>query len=129
MTVRTILPASSAPGTRDLAEARDRLGRLAATDAEHKEMALTFLSGYAPGVLDTILNATEPITDYIPGDDAEPYCVTCGAPVRVFLAHGKEYRHYRGLLTPGSKPRPYKADHKPVIGWRTPAPLREAMTR
>ncbi len=42
----------------------------------------------------------------------------CGAPVGIFLAHGTDYRHYRGILTATSKPRPYKTDHAPVISWR-----------
>ena len=37
------------------------------------------------------------------------------------LAHGKDYRHYRGAITAISKPRPYKADHAPVVGWRAAA--------
>jgi hypothetical protein len=47
--------------------------------------------------------------------------VKCGAPADVFLAHGKGYRHYRGALTATSKPRPYKADHIPVVTWRPAA--------
>jgi hypothetical protein len=50
--------------------------------------------------------------------DQEPFCQKCDAPVGVFPAHGKDYMHYRGVVTATSKPRPYKADHKPVIGWR-----------
>lgn len=129
MTVRTILPAPRVPGTRYQAEVRDRLDRLAATDAEHKDMALTFLSGYAPRVFDTILDATAPVTNNNLDDDFEPYCISCGDAVGVFLAHGPEYRHYRGVLAPGSKPRPYKADHKPVIGWRKPARAAEVMNQ
>jgi hypothetical protein len=44
--------------------------------------------------------------------------VLCGAPVGIFLAHGKDYRHYRGVFSATSRPRPYKADHAPVIAWR-----------
>ena len=29
----------------------------------------------------------------------EPFYMLCGAPVGIFLAHGKEYRHFRGILT------------------------------
>lgn len=130
MTVRPILPAPRVLGTSDLAEAIDRLDRLAATDAEHKDLALTFLSSYAPRVFDTIFDITEPPgTRHYDDDDFEPYCTVCGYPVGVFLAHGQNYRHYRGVIVPGSKPRPYKADHKPVVGWRKPAPAGEAMTR
>lgn len=99
----------------------ERLARLAALDPEQLPIALTFLSGYHPGVFDAILNAVEPCTDTIETNEAagqEPFCVLCDAPVGIFLAHGKEYRHYRGVLTTTSKPRPYKADHAPVIDWR-----------
>ena len=84
-------------------------------------MALTLLSGYHPRVFDVILSAVEPCAEAGDGDETagqEPFCVLCGAPVGIFLAHGKEYRHYLGILTAASKPRPYKADHAPVIAWR-----------
>ena len=104
------------------AESRDRLARLAALDSEQLPMAMAFLSGYHPRVFDAILDAVEPCSEPgIGGGDAagrEPFCVKCGTPVGVFLAHGKEYRHYRGILTSTSKPKPYKADHAPVVAWR-----------
>jgi hypothetical protein len=122
MAVPFILPASGASGRQDLAEARRRLDRLAAVDPEHKEMALTFLSGYAPSVLDAALDATEPITaepvtGYSFGDEAEPYCITCGASIGVFPTLGDGWRHYRGDgIT--AKAEPYNAGHLPVLGWR-----------
>jgi hypothetical protein len=103
------------------AESRDRLARLAALDPEQPSMALAFLSSYHPRAFDAILDAVEPCTEDGAGDNTlgrEPFCVKCGAPVGIFLAHGKGYRHYRGVLTPTSKPRPYKADHAPVVAWR-----------
>lgn len=106
------------------AHALERMTRLAALDPEQPQMALAFLSGYHPCVFDAILDAVEPcaedgIEDETPAQ--EPYCMKCGAPVGIFLAHGKGYRHYRGVLTPTSKPRPYKADHIPVVAWRSAA--------
>jgi hypothetical protein len=38
--------------------------------------------------------------------------------VGIFLAHGPDSRHYRGVVTATSKPKPYKADHVPVVAWR-----------
>ena len=113
------LPASGPEERR--ARASERLARLAALDPEQLPVALTFLSSYHPRFFDAILNAVEPCTKT--GDDGEPagqepFCMLCGAPVGIFLAHGREYRHYRGVLTATSKPRPYKADHAPVIAWR-----------
>jgi hypothetical protein len=106
------------------ARARRDLARIAALDLEQPPLALAFLAGYYPAVFEAVLEAVEPCV--APGADGEtpdqePYCVKCGAPVGVFLAHGKGYRHYRGILTASSKPRPYKADHIPVVGWRPAA--------
>ncbi|HEX8004935.1 MAG TPA: hypothetical protein VF482_00735 [Trebonia sp.] len=85
MPVHPILPASSTSGRR---VPHDRLDRLAAIDAEHKEMALIFLSGYAPHVFDDVLDATEPITGYSIGDDVrrQPPRTTTPAGNRVTTA-------------------------------------------
>ena len=119
------LPPASAEKSR--LRSRKRLTRLAALDPGQLALALAFLAGYRPSFFDAVLSAVEHCTDeqrmgehratrdsYGP----EPYCLRCGDPVGIFLAHGKEYRHYRGVLTATSKPRPYKADHAPVVGWR-----------
>ena len=116
------LPASGPEERR--APTLGRMARLAALDPEQLPLALAFLSGYHPRVFDAILDALEPSAEdgigyETPGQ--EPFCVKCGAPVGIFLAHGKGYRHYRGVLTPTSKPRPYKADHIPVVAWRPAA--------
>ena len=100
----------------------ERLTRLAGLDPEQLPMALTFLSGYHPRVFDAILTAVEPCAPpRAETADMEPFCVKCNAPVGVFQAHGPDYQHYRGLVTATSKPKPYKADHAPEIGWRPPA--------
>jgi hypothetical protein len=122
MALRSILPASGTAGWQDLAEERDRLDRLAAIDPEHKEMALMFLSGYAPDIFDEVLDAAEPIaaepvTGYSIADDAEPYCITCSASVGVFPTLGDGWRHYRGDGAT-AKAEPYDAGHPAVIGWR-----------
>jgi hypothetical protein len=96
---------------------RERLARLAVLDPEQLPLALAFLAGYHPQVFDAALSAVEPCASkHAP--DLEPFCVRCGLPVGIFLAHGKDYRHYQGVVTATSKPRPYKADHAPVVGWR-----------
>ena len=118
MALRSILPTSSTTSRR--IPAHDRLDRLAAIDAEHKEMALTFLSVYAPDVFDTVIDTTEPITGYSLGDDAEAYCIACGASVGVFPTLGDGWRHYRGDdIT--AKAEPYDAGHPAIIGWRAAA--------
>jgi hypothetical protein len=114
------------------ARSGERLARLAGLDPEQMPMAMAFLSGYHPRVFDAVLDAVEPCDGPRAKDgtpDQEPFCVKCGAPVGIFLAHGKEYRHYRGVLTPASKPRPYKADHPPVIAWRPAADAAVAVAR
>jgi hypothetical protein len=115
------LSASAPPERR--APSGGRLARLAALDPEQPRQALVFLSGYCPRVFDVILDAVEPSARPGPENttDREPFCVRCGAPVGIFLAHGRDYRHYRGVLTAASKPKPYKADHVPVIAWRRAA--------
>jgi hypothetical protein len=107
-------------------QASELLARMVALDPERLLLALAFLVGYHPRVLDAALSAIEPG----PGQEdpgQEPYCVRCGAPVGIFLAHGKEYRHYRGVVTATSKPKPYRADHAPVIGWRLASDMSAAV--
>ena len=109
------LPASGPEDRR--AQAIERMTRIKSLAPEQLPLALAFLAGYHPLALDAALDAVEPPAR---DDDTEmePYCQICDAPLGVFLAHGPEYRHYRGVVTAVSKPRPYKADHKTVIGWR-----------
>lgn len=109
------LPASS-PEEMQL-QSGERLARLASLDPEQLPLAMAFLVGYHPWVFDAALSAVEPPARK-DTPELEPFCIRCGAPIGVFLAHGKEYRHYRGVLTATSKPRPYQADHAPVLGWR-----------
>jgi ribosomal protein S27AE len=115
------LPASGAREMRDPSGLR--VARLAVLDSEQPRQALAFLSGFRPGVFDAILDAVEPPAR--PGTqdttDREPFCARCGAPVGIFLAHGPDYRHYRGAITATSKPKPYKTDHAPVVAWRRAA--------
>jgi hypothetical protein len=125
MALNSILPASGTAGRRVITQSHDRLDRLAGIDPEHKEMALMFLSGYAPGIFDDVLDATEPITPepvtgYSLADDAEPYCITCGASTGVFPTLGDGWRHYRGNGST-AKAEPYDAGHPAVIGWRAAA--------
>jgi hypothetical protein len=116
------IPASS-PEKRS-AHARQDLARIAALDPEQPPLALAFLSGYYPAGFDAVLEAVEPCDGPGAKDETsaqDPFCVECGAPVGVFLAHGREYRHYRGVHTAASKPKPYKTDHTPKVGWRPAA--------
>jgi hypothetical protein len=98
----------------------DRVARIAGLDAERMTDSLAFLSGYAPGVLDAILTATEPCRDDqfpLDGDALEPYCTQCEAKAGVFTARGGDWRHYTGDAEDRTA-RPFDPGHAPVIGWR-----------
>ena len=115
-----IPPAIEAAGVPGLPGDADRLARIAGLDAERMAESLAFLSGYAPGVLDAILTATEPCLDdlFPPDADAlEPYCTQCGATAGVFTALGADWRHYTGQAEDRSA-QPFDPGHAPVIGWR-----------
>lgn len=101
---------------------RRRIDKLRALSSDQVEAGLTWLAGYNPAAFDSAIDAARTLNDgtertEVP--DMEPYCIVCGDPIGVFLSHGKGYRHYRGAVTAVSKPRPYKADHSLVIGWRS----------
>jgi hypothetical protein len=115
-----IPPAVEAAGTRARPGDADRLARIAGLDTERMTDSLAFLAGYAPGVLDAILTATEPCLDDLlpPEEDAlEPFCTSCGARAGVFIARGTDWRHYSGDPEDGTA-QPFDAGHAPVIGWR-----------
>jgi hypothetical protein len=103
------------PGDGDLA-------RIEALDADRMHDSLIFLAGYAPGVLDVILTATEPCLDderLADGDSLEPYCTKCSAAVGIFTSRGNEWLHYTGRPETADV-LPYTADHEPVVDWRAP---------
>jgi hypothetical protein len=97
-----------------------RLIRLAATEPDQMAESLAFLAGYAPGIFDTILTATDPCPGdgHPAGDDAlEPFCITCRARIGIFTGRGGDWLHYTGELDDRDV-QPYDADHAPAIGWR-----------
>lgn len=105
-----------------------RLARIAGLDAGRMSDSLAFLAGYAPGILDAILTATEPCLDDLAPPDAdalEPYCTECGDKAGVFTALGGDWRHYVGDAEDRTA-SPFDAGHPPVIGWR-PAKGRAAI--
>ena len=115
-----IPPAIEAAAVRAPGASVDRLARIAGLDEERAAETLAFLAGYAPGVLDAVLTATEPCLDDLlpPDEDAlEPYCTRCAAKAGVFIARGSDWLHYSGDPENGTA-EPFDADHAPVIGWR-----------
>jgi hypothetical protein len=114
------LPASTAPvGSPPVIVQRDRISRITTLDQGDTVAGLLWLAMNFPAVCDAMLDKVEfdDIDDEYFSREPEPFGVKCGAPVGIFLAHGKEYRHYRGILSATSKPKPYKADHA-VVAWR-----------
>ena len=96
----------------------DRMARLSALDADDMSCALEYLAEYSPAALDAILDIISafPITQ--DENSAEPYCTSCGAPLAIFFADGRGYRHYR--QTGDGDLERYDSGHPPVIGWRHP---------
>jgi hypothetical protein len=120
-----IPPAFDAAAVLDPGGRAERITRIAELDEERKADCLYFLAGYAPGVLDAVLAATELCVDDLlpPDEDAqEPYCAECGEKAGVFLARGSCWRHYRGTAEDGTA-QPFDADHAPLIVWRPARPL------
>jgi hypothetical protein len=115
--------ADTGPDGRPVTDPGGRLARLAPLDPDRLAESLVFLSGFAPAVFDSILNATEPsLDDELPSDqDAlEPFCASCGARAGVFLSRGSHWLHYTG--DPASRDvDPYETDHAPAIAWRPAA--------
>jgi hypothetical protein len=123
MTMKPILsdhvPAAQ-PVDQQGAAARERLDRLRFLLPEQMADGLTWLAGYDPEVFDAVLDAVEPCDeggDPDAGEDAEPFCVLCGAGVGIFLKFGLEWRHYRGDGTVAWC-EVYDAGHEPVVAWR-----------
>jgi hypothetical protein len=113
------------PEARPIPDPGSRLARLAPLDADRLAETLVFLAGYAPTVLDTILDATEPCRDdeLPPDEDAqEPFCASCDSRIGIFISRGSQWLHYTGDPATGDV-TPYDPDHPPVIAWRpTPGP-------
>lgn len=99
----------------------DRLERLAAMEDARPAEALAFLIGYAPGIFDAVVTATEPCLDDEPDPslEPEPFCTACGGNAGIFWPLGEEWRHYRSGTGSGGKPEVYDPSHAPVIGWRS----------
>jgi hypothetical protein len=98
-----------------------RLERLATMEDARLAEALAFLIGYAPGIFDAVVTATEPCADDEPDPslEPEPFCTACGGNAGIFWPLGEEWRHYRTGTGLAGKPEVYDPGHAPVIGWRS----------
>jgi hypothetical protein len=96
-----------------------RAERLAAASPERRRQALVFLSGYAPGVFDVVLDVVEPGADEDgAGEEPEPFCAFCGERLGIFAYAGPDWLHYRGE-DPGGPFQVFDPGHDSVITWRT----------
>jgi len=102
---------------------QERLERLASVTPERKAEALQFLAGFDPGTFDAVLDAVEPVDDNDDPDaseEAEPFCVSCGESLGIFLRFGLGWRHFRGDGEFGLEHiEVFDAGHEPVLAWRS----------
>jgi hypothetical protein len=104
---------------------QERTERLGAASPEQQRQALVFLSGYAPAILDTILDAVEPCDETADPDaseDAAPFCAVCAERVGIFLRLGLDWHHYQGD-EPGGLFEIFDPGHEPVVTWRPAADM------
>jgi hypothetical protein len=103
----------------------ERLELLEAMDPDDMRTSLAWLVSYAPQTFDFALVRDRALVERLQerldrqhDDDPEPYCQTCGATAAIFIAHGDDWRHYRGEGTVASPVELFDAGHAPVISWR-----------
>lgn len=105
----------------------ERLELLGAMDPGEMSACLSWLAAMYPQAFDHSLVRDRKLTEELLGrlsdaeddaDDPEPYCSACGAPVGIFLTHGRGWHHYRGEGTVDSPVELYDADHEPAVAWR-----------
>jgi hypothetical protein len=104
---------------------QERVERLGTITSEQQRQALLFLSGYAPAVFDTALDAVEPFDENDhpdAGEDAEPFCAACGESVGIFLRIGPDWQHYHGE-GPGGPFEIFDPGHEPTVTWRLAADM------
>jgi hypothetical protein len=109
---------------------QERTERLGTANPEQQRQALVFLSGYAPAVFDTILDAVEPCdetADPAAAEDAEPFCATCAERVGIFLRLGLDWRHYRGD-EPDGPFEIFDPGHEPVVTWHPATDMTAAVS-
>jgi hypothetical protein len=98
---------------------QERTERLTATTPRQRTGALLFLSGYAPAVFDTVLDAVEPSDETAAPDaseDAGQRCAVCPERVGIFLLLGLDWRHHRGE-NPGGPFEIFDPGHEPIVTW------------
>ena len=87
-------------------------------DDEHADRQM--IAERVAGKLATIAAAFHAAADQADGgEDAEPYCATCGAWIGIF--HGVQgWRHFRGDPAPGGQRELYDPGHEAAPAWCVP---------
>lgn len=53
-------------------------------------------------------------------DPDDPYCLTCGSEVGIFIRSGLDWKHYRSTGQAGIEL--FDPGHAPQVGWRAATP-------
>ena len=104
----------------------ERLELLGVMDPDDMSTSLAWIATTYPHVFDYAIvrdrglaeRLTTRLADDEAGDDLEPYCAECGAAIGLFMAHGDDWRHFRGQGTPDDPVELLDASHAPNVAWR-----------
>lgn len=107
------------PGALDNA-ARDRLDLLELITAEQMVTALAYLACNDGSTFDVIIAEATGMDENNQDawEEAEVYCLLCGANLAIFPKYGPGWQHFRGDPNSRGPFEIYQADHSPFVGWR-----------
>ncbi len=99
---------------------QDRIARVAALTPEDAAAGLLWLAMNFPAVADAMLDKLEcdAIDDEDLSPEPEPFCLTCGTDLGIFLRYGLDWRHFRGDGTTIGQIELIDPGHEPVVAWR-----------
>jgi hypothetical protein len=108
-----------ARATLDIA-ARDRLDLLESLTVEQMATALACLACNDGSTFDAILAEANGTDESNPDawEEAEIYCLFCGASLAIFPKYGLDWQHFVGDPSSRGPFEIYQADHSPFVGWR-----------
>jgi hypothetical protein len=104
----------------------ERLELLSVMYPDDMRASLAWLAGAFPHMFDFAIvrdrALAERLTTQLVAEDEvdedQPYCLTCGADVGIFISHGDAWLHYRGKGTAESPVELFDAAHAPDVAWR-----------